>query len=90
MLLRWSRREVGRSPRRIRDGVFTSLLCLYLDKFVIMFIDDILVYFKNEEEYVENLTTVLRFLREHKMYAKLNKCSFFQTEVHYLGNVVSK
>eukprot|EP00253_Pinus_taeda_P028625 PITA_28625 len=61
-----------------------------LDKFVIVFIDDILVYSENEEEHVKHLTTVLRLLREHRVYAKLKKCSFFQTEVHYLGHVFSK
>eukprot|EP00253_Pinus_taeda_P031096 PITA_31096 len=67
-----------------------SVLRPYLDNFVIVFIDDIMVYFKNEEEHVEYLTTMLRLLREHKLYAKPNKCSFFQTEVRYLGHVVSK
>jgi len=42
-----------------------SVLCLYLDKFVILFIDDILLYSKNEEENVEHLAAVLRLLREH-------------------------
>jgi len=67
-----------------------SVLCPYLDKFVILFIDDILVYSKNKEEHVEHLATILRLLREHKLYAKLRKCSFFWIEVHYLGHVVSK
>jgi len=62
----------------------------YLDKFVIVFIDDILIYSKNEEEHVEHLETVLRLLREHQLYAKLSKCSFFQTKVHYFWHVVSK
>jgi hypothetical protein len=70
--------------------LMNSVLHPYLDKFVIVFIDDILVYSKNEEEHVEHLAAVLRLLREHQLYAKLNKCSFFQTEVHYLGHVVSK
>jgi len=68
----------------------SSVLHPYLDKFVIVFIDYILVYSKNEVEHVKHLTTVLRLLREHQLYAKLNKCSCFQTEVHYLGHVVSK
>ena len=62
----------------------------YLDRFVIVFIDDILVYSKNEEEHVKHLASMLRLLREHRLYAKLNKCSFFHTEVHYFGRVVSK
>jgi len=49
----------------------------YLKKFDIVFIDDILVYSKNEEEHVENLTIMLRFLREKQLYAKLSKCSLF-------------
>lgn len=66
----------------------TTFMCLmnnvfrpYLDKFVIVFIDDILVYSKNEEEHAEHLAVVLIFLREHKLYVNLSKCSFFQTEV---------
>ena len=70
--------------------LMNSMLHPYLDKFVIVFIDDILVYSKNEETHVEHLAIVLRLLRENQLYAKLNKCSFFQTKVHYLGHVVSK
>jgi len=67
-----------------------SVLHLYLEKFVIVTIDDILIYSKNEEENVKHLEVVLRLLRELQFYAKLNKCSFFHIEVHYLGHVVSK
>ena len=70
--------------------LMNSVLCLYLDKFVIMFIDDILVYYKNYEEHVEHLATTLRSLREHPLYSKLNNCNFLQTKLHYLGHVVSK
>ena len=49
-----------------------------------------MIYSKNEENHVEHLATVLRLLREHQLYAKLNKCSFCQTKAHYLGHVVSK
>ena len=54
--------------------LMNSVLCLYLDKFVIVFIDYILVYSKNEEEHVEHLAVVLRVLREHQLYHKLSKC----------------
>jgi len=57
--------------------LMNSVLHSYLDKFVIVFIDDILVYSKNEEEHVDNLASVLRLLREHQLYAKLKKCSLF-------------
>jgi len=57
--------------------LMNSVLCLYLDKFVILFIDDILIYSKNEEEHAKNLAVVLRLLREHQLYANLSKCSFF-------------
>ena len=71
-------------------GLMNNVLCPYLDKFFIVFIDDILVYSKNEEEHVEHLATVLRLLREHQLYAKFSKWKLFQTELHYLWNLVSK
>ncbi len=49
---------------------------LYLDRFVVFFIDDILVYSKNTEEHDEHLRIVLQTLREKKLYAKLSKCEF--------------
>ena len=48
----------------------------FLDKFVVVFIDDILVYWKNEEEHKEHLCLVLEKLREHQLYAKFSKCVF--------------
>ncbi|XP_057755880.1 uncharacterized protein LOC130975063 [Arachis stenosperma] len=61
----------------------------YLDKFVIVFIDDILVYSKTEEEHADHLRTVLQILRDKKLYAKLSKCKFWKSEVKFLGYVVS-
>ncbi|GKE09833.1 putative reverse transcriptase domain-containing protein, partial [Tanacetum coccineum] len=49
----------------------------YLDKFVIVFIDDILIYFKTQEEYVEHLRLVLELLKKEKLYAKFSKCEFW-------------
>ena len=53
----------------------------FLDKFVVVFIDDILVYLKNEEEHKEHLHLVLVKLREHQLYAKFSKCEFWLKEV---------
>ena len=62
----------------------------YLDKFVVVYLDDILVYSKNEEEHAEHLRLVLEKLREHQLYAKYSKCEFWLSEVTYLGHVISK
>jgi len=67
-----------------------SVLHPYLEKFVIVIIDDIFIYSKNEEENVKHLAAVLRLMREHQLYANFSKCDFFQRKVHYLGHVVSK
>jgi hypothetical protein len=66
------------------NGVFRE----YLDKFVIVFLDDILVYSKSEEEHEHHLRMVLQVLREHQMYEKLSKCSFYQNKIHYLGHII--
>eukprot|EP00253_Pinus_taeda_P014310 PITA_14310 len=53
------------------------VMCPYLDEFLIVFVDDILVYSKNEEEHAKHLEAVLRLLREHKLYSNLSNCIFF-------------
>ena len=60
----------------------------YLNEFVIVFIDDILVYSKTEELHQEHLRMVLQTLREHRLYAKFSKCDFWSREVKFLGHVV--
>jgi len=62
----------------------------YLDKFVVVFIDDILVYSKLEEEHAEHLRVVLQVLKEKRLFAKLSKCEFWLREVSFLGHVISK
>jgi len=61
----------------------------YLDKFVVVFIDDILVFSRNEIEHEKHLRLVLQKLREHQLYAKLSKCEFWLKEVSFLGHIIS-
>ena len=61
----------------------------YLDEFVVVFLDDILIYSKSEEEHLKHLSLVLQKLREHHLFAKLSKCDFDLQEVDFLGHVVS-
>jgi hypothetical protein len=61
-----------------------------LDKFVMMFIDNILVYSRSEEEHEEHLHLVLSKLREHSLYAKLSKCEFWLEQVAFLSHIISK
>ena len=60
-----------------------------LDKFVVVFIDDILIYSKNEEEHARHLRIVLTRLREHQLYAKFSKCAFWLEEIQFLGHILS-
>ena len=61
----------------------------YLDQFVVVFIDDILVYSRDEQEHEQHLKIVLQTLREKKLYAKLSKCDFWLKEISFLGHIVS-
>ena len=61
----------------------------YLDTFIIVFIDDILVYSGSSEEHSEHLRIVLQTLREWQLYAKLSKCQFWLNRVAFLGHVIS-
>ena len=62
----------------------------YLDKFVIVFIDDILVYSRTKAEHSEHLRMVLQTLRDHRLYGKLSKCEFWLSEIMFLGHVISR
>ena len=61
-----------------------------LDKFVVVFIDDILIYSKNAEEHEQHLRIVLERLRAQKLYAKFNKCEFWLTKIAFLGHILSE
>nr|GEW45459.1 putative reverse transcriptase domain-containing protein [Tanacetum cinerariifolium] len=60
----------------------------YLDKFLIVFIDDILIYSRNKEEHTNHLRIILELLRKEKLYAKLSKCDFWINIVQFLGHVI--
>ncbi|WJX45504.1 hypothetical protein P8452_32379 [Trifolium repens] len=62
----------------------------FLDKFVVVFIDDILIYSKDEEEHEEHLRLVLQVLRDRKLYANPSKCEFWMKTVNFLGHVISE
>jgi hypothetical protein len=70
--------------------LMNNVLSKFLEKFVLDFIDDLLIYSKNREEHEEHLRLVLQVLREHQLYAKFSKCNFFQKQIHYLGHVISE
>nr|GEX04020.1 hypothetical protein [Tanacetum cinerariifolium] len=60
----------------------------YLDKFMIVFIDDILIYSKNKEDHEKHLETILELLKNKKLYAKISKCDFWLESVHFLSHVI--
>ena len=60
----------------------------FLDQFVVVFVDDILIYSPSEEEHEDHLRVVLQLLRDHQLYTKFNKCEFWLTEARFLGHIV--
>ena len=62
----------------------------FLDRFVLIFIDDILVYSKTEEEHEKHLRVVLETLRSNQLKAKFSKCHFWQSRVKFLGHIISE
>jgi hypothetical protein len=69
--------------------LINSVFMPELDKFVVVFIDDILIYFKSEEEHAQHLRVILQRLHDHQLYAKFNNCAFWLKEVPFLGYVIS-
>jgi hypothetical protein len=70
--------------------LMSSVFMPELDKFVVVFIDDILVYSRNEQEHTMHLHTVLQRLHDHRLYAKLSKCDFWLREFKFLGHTISQ
>jgi hypothetical protein len=70
--------------------LMNSVFMMELDKFVVVFIDDILIYSENEKEHAKHLRIVLQRLRDHKLYAKFSKCEFWLKSVKFLGHTISQ
>lgn len=69
--------------------LMNSVFAIYIRKFVIVFLDDILVYSPDLDIHLQHLRLVLATLREHKFYAKMTKCSFATNSIEYLGHIIS-
>ena len=69
--------------------MMNKVFMYFLDKFVVVLIDDILIYSRSEEEHKEHLRVVLQRLCEHQLYAKFSKCEFWLKQVGLLGHVLS-
>ena len=80
--------ELTNAPTAFMD-LMNRVFRHYVDQFVVVFIDDILVYSKDAQEHEQHLKIVLQMLREKKLYAKLSKCDFWLKEVSFLGHIVS-
>ena len=70
-------------------GLMNRVFQRYLDRFVVVFVDDILIYSQSEVEHEDHLRIVLQLLRDHQLYVKFSKCEFWLAEVGFLGHVVS-
>ena len=70
---------------RMMNFIFSA----YTNDFILVYLDDILVFSKNKEDHAKHLRLVLDKLREHKFYAKFSKCEFWLDEVLYLGHIIS-
>ena len=69
--------------------LMNSIFMEYLDKFIVVFIDDILIFSESHEEHGHHIQLVLQKLREHQLYAKFSKCEFWKDSVEFLGHVLS-
>ena len=80
--------ELTNAPAAFMD-LMHRIFQPYLDQFVVVFVDDILIYSQSEWEHEYHLRIVLQLLRDHQLYAKFSKCEFWLSEVRFLGHVVS-
>jgi len=71
-------------------SLMNNIFHQYLDKFVLTFIDDILIYLKNLEENKRHLEIALKILREHQLYTKYIKCEFYKDKIQHLGHTITQ
>ena len=71
-------------------NMMNDLLGEYLDKFVLVFLDDVLIFSANLQDHVEHLKKVLRKLREHQLFAKASKCEILKTSIEFLGQQICR
>ena len=74
--------------RNVFMCMMKNIFSKYLDKFVLVFIDDIIVLMKSKEEHEQHLRIVLRALWEHQLYAKFSKCDFYKPQIQFLGHII--
>jgi len=93
---RYGHKKITVVPFGLSNGLVV-FMCLmngnfinYFDKFFVVFLDDILIYYKSEEDNKQHLRMVLQVLGEHQLYEMLRKFSFYQRWIHYLGHIISK
>src|SRR5436305_14860480 len=70
--------------------LMNSILRSYIDKFVLVYLDDILIYFNSDEEHLEHLKLVFNALRKHSLYARLDKCVFNQLTVEFYSHLIDQ
>ena len=80
---------VTKAPAIFMD-LMQRIFCPYLDQFVVIFLDDILIYSKSEEDHARHLRLVLQTLKDQKLFAKFSKCEFWLDKVSYLGHIISE
>ena len=80
---------VSNAPTQFMN-MMNALLGEYLDKFVLVFLDDVLIYFANPQDHAEHLRKVLGKLREHKLFAKASKCKILKTSVELVGQQICR
>ena len=71
-------------------NMMNDLLSEYLDKFVLVFLDDVLIYFANPQDHLAHIKKVLGKLREHQLFAKASNCEILKTSVEFLGQQICK